>query len=149
MADSDLLNHYKIDTLVPSAWPVEKDLEDSSDEELSAPTSKHGRKVSRSRYSVLESPRRTSVPGAERSKDGVENLVQKDEPDPLGSSGSVIQSLRRQGMQIDDDSKSRRHRQYPRRKTRLTTSREPVSAFFDDILTGPVLSGGTSRGSFK
>jgi|ERR1700712_5187833 exocyst complex component 2 len=106
-AESALLNHYKIDSLNPAAWPVEKDLEDSSDEELAVPAPKHGRKPSRSRYSVLESPRRTSVPGAERTKDGVENLVQKDEPDPLGSNSTVIQILRRQGLKFEDDSKMR------------------------------------------
>jgi exocyst complex component 2 len=113
-AESALLNHYKIDSLNPAEWPVEKDLEDSSDEEVIPLTSKHSRKVSRSRYSVLESPRRTSVPGAERTKDGIENLVQKDEPDPLGSSGSVIQSLRRQGLKIEDDSKIRMNLTNPR-----------------------------------
>jgi exocyst complex component 2 len=104
MADSAVLvNHYKIDTLDPREWPAEKDLEDSSDEEGLMPPPQNSRKLSRSRYSILEgSFRRTSVPGAERTKDGLDNLVQKDEADPLGGSASVIQSLKREGMKIGD-----------------------------------------------
>jgi exocyst complex component 2 len=104
MADNAaLLNHYKIDTLDPGEWPAEKDLEDSSDEEGLMPPPQNTRKLSRSRYSVLEgSVKRTSVPGAERTKDGIDNLVQKDEADPLGGSASVIQTLKREGMRIGD-----------------------------------------------
>jgi exocyst complex component 2 len=107
MADhgSAILNHYKIDNLFPNEWPDSKDAEDTSDDDGLLPAPKPPQRVtSRSRYSVLE-PKRSSVPGAERSKEGVENLVQRDEPDPLGSSSSVIQTLRRQGVDIDADSK--------------------------------------------
>lgn len=106
MADpgNAILNHYKIDSLFPAEWPSAKDAEDSSDDEGLLPPPKPARVTSKSRYSVLE-PKRSSVPGAERTKDGLENLVQRDEPDPLGNSTSVIQTLRRQGVNIDGDSK--------------------------------------------
>jgi exocyst complex component 2 len=106
MADTGnaILNHYKIDTLFPAEWPASKDGEESSDDEGLLPAPKPQRVISKSRYSVLE-PKRSSVPGAERTKDGLENLVQRDEPDPLGNSSSVIQTLRRQGVNIDGDSK--------------------------------------------
>jgi hypothetical protein len=84
MADTGnaILNHYKIDTLFPAEWPASKDGEESSDDEGLLPAPKPQRVISKSRYSVLE-PKRSSVPGAERTKDGLENLVQRDEPDPL------------------------------------------------------------------
>jgi exocyst complex component 2 len=99
-----ILNHYKIESLFPDEWPASKDADESSDDEGLLPAPKPARVTSRSRYSVLE-PKRSSVPGAERTKDGLENLVQRDEPDPLGSSSSVIQTLRRRGVNIDGDSK--------------------------------------------
>lgn len=109
-SEATLLNHYKIGSLYPSEWPAEKDAEDSDDEgeqrQAAAPAP---RRVSRakSRYSVLErNPRaRTSVPGSQKTKDGVDNLVQKDEPDPLGGAGSVVQTLRARGLPVDEDLK--------------------------------------------
>jgi exocyst complex component 2 len=105
--ESKLLNHYKIDSLYPSEWPSELDQEDSSDDEL-VPSVVPNRK-SKSRYSVLgrNATLRSSVPGAERSKSGIENLVQKDEPDPLGGPQSVIQVLRQRGLPVEDDAKLR------------------------------------------
>lgn len=98
------MSHYKIESLFPDEWPSSRDAEDSSEDEGLLPAPKPQRVASRSRYSVLE-PKRSSVPGAERTKEGIENLVQRDEPDPLGQSSSVIQTLRRQGVDIDADSK--------------------------------------------
>jgi exocyst complex component 2 len=102
MNESAILSHYKIDSLFPNQWPTTKEEEDSDDDGSLIPDPKPARTNSKGRFSVLE-PKRTSVPGAERTKDGLENLVQKDEPDPLGGSQSVIQTLRRQGVAIDTD----------------------------------------------
>jgi len=106
--ESTLLNHYKISTLYPDTWPEEKDRDDSSEDEP-LPSKKINPRRSKSRYSVLErnASARSSVPGAERSKDGVENLVQKDEPDPLGGQQSVIQVLRQRGVPVEDNQKLR------------------------------------------
>ncbi|KAF2101828.1 hypothetical protein NA57DRAFT_73268 [Rhizodiscina lignyota] len=108
--EATLLNHYKIDSLYPAEWPAEKDQEDSSDEE-EQPKTLNANPVRRSktRYSVLErNPRqRASIPGSQKTKDGVENLVQKDEPDPLGGAGSVVQILRARGLPVEDDLKLR------------------------------------------
>jgi exocyst complex component 2 len=104
-----ILAHYKLDNPFPSEWPTDKDFDDSDDEEGLVPeaNSKKGGAL-KSRYSVLEkNPKRTSVPGAEKTKDGVDNLVQRDEPDPLGKEPSVIQTLRRKGIQVDNDGKLR------------------------------------------
>lgn len=104
-----ILNKYNLTNLWPEKWPEEKNYESDSDEE--APTTAAARPVrrSRSRYSVLEDRSRFSrqVPGAERSKDGKENLVQKDEQDPLGMYPSVVQVLRTRNVQVEEDIKLR------------------------------------------
>ena len=70
----------------------------------------HQSRPSRSRFSALERGirSRTSVPGSQKVSDGVESLVQQDEPDPLGlvgggGSGSVVQVLRQKGLPVDED----------------------------------------------
>jgi exocyst complex component 2 len=102
--ETKLLSHYKLDTLFPSEWPAEKDQEESSDDEALPGLAK---RKSKGRYSSLSrnATLRGSVPGAERNKEGIENLVQKDEPDPLGGPQSVIQVLRQRGLPVEDDAR--------------------------------------------
>lgn len=109
--EATLLNHYKIDSLYPAEWPAEKDQEDSSDEEDAQPsTVSSSVRRSKSRYSVLETRKtRVSIPGSQKTRDGVDNLVQKDEADPLGNSPSVVQILRARGLPVEDDLKLRMH----------------------------------------
>ncbi|TAQ90244.1 hypothetical protein B7494_g1415 [Chlorociboria aeruginascens] len=95
-----VLDHYQLSTGYPVEWPPEKDLSDASDEEEE--TSKPRNAISRrkSRYSALErvaSDRRSTVPGSQKTGDGVENMVQRDEPDPLGTTDSVVRILRQLG----------------------------------------------------
>ncbi|KAF1924963.1 uncharacterized protein M421DRAFT_71273 [Didymella exigua CBS 183.55] len=108
--ETELLNKYNLTTLHPTAWPAEKDAADEGElsEDERAATAQAVRR-SRSRYSVLEDRSRFSrqVPGAERSKDGVETLVQKDEQDPLGMYPSVVQVLRARNLAVEDDIKLR------------------------------------------
>lgn len=106
-----LLNHYNIPTLYPTAWPAEKDESDASDDEQ--PTNTRGLAHSRSkpRYSALArstSDRRSLVPGSEKTGDGIENLVQKDEPDPLGGPDSVVRILRQKGLPVEEDQRLRK-----------------------------------------
>ncbi|KAI4635718.1 uncharacterized protein J4E87_000673 [Alternaria ethzedia] len=109
--ETEILNKYNLTTLYPATWPQEKDEadeEDTFDEPIPKATKQSIRR-SKSRYSVLEPSARFSrqVPGAERSKDGVETLVQKDEQDPLGMYPSVVQVLRAKNIQVEDDIKLR------------------------------------------
>lgn len=106
-----VLDHYQLTTPYPTSWPAEKDESNSSEEELSntilSKPSLHG---SKSRYSALEkhgTTRRSLVPGSEKTGDGVENLVQKDEADPLGGPDSVVRVLRRHGIPVEDDQRFR------------------------------------------
>ena len=64
---------------------------------------------SKSRFSVLETSGSFARKreGVEKTKDGVENLVQKDEQDPLGTYPSVVQVLRQRGLSVEDDIKLR------------------------------------------
>lgn len=109
-----ILNKYNLTTLYPTRWPDEKN--DDSDSDAEAPTAPAAQPVrrSRSRYSVLEDRSRFSrqVPGAEISKDGKENLVQKDEQDPLGMYPSVVQVLRSRNVQVEEDIKLRTDMQH-------------------------------------
>jgi exocyst complex component 2 len=114
--ETEILNKYNLTTLYPATWPDEKneaDEEGEFDEPAPKATALPIRR-SRSRYSVLEPSSRYSrqVPGAERSKDGVENLVQKDEQDPLGMYPSVVQVLRTKNVQVEEDIKLRTFQRY-------------------------------------
>ncbi|KAL8834701.1 MAG: hypothetical protein Q9170_003645 [Blastenia crenularia] len=106
-----LLNHYNITNLYPTAWPAEKDESDASeDEQPAGKTAGLAHSTSKSRFSALArstSDRRSLVPGSERMGDGVENLVQKDESDPLGGSDSVVRILRKRGLPVEEDQRLR------------------------------------------
>jgi hypothetical protein len=109
--EQQILNKYNLTTLYPTRWPDEKnDDSDSDAEAASTAAAPAGVRRSRSRYTVLEDRSRFSrqVPGAERSKDGKENLVQKDEQDPLGMYPSVVQVLRTRNIQVEEDIRLRR-----------------------------------------
>lgn len=102
-----ILNHYNLTTPYPTTWPVEKDDSDASDDAFPV---KPSIRRSKSRYSALErsgSDRRSLVPGSEKTGDGVENLVQKDEADPLGNADSVVRVLRQKGIAVEDDQRLR------------------------------------------
>lgn len=107
-----ILNHYNLSTPYPTEWPAEKDDSDACDDTFSVKTSIP---PSKSRYSALErsgSDRRSLVPGSEKTGDGVENLVQKDEADPLGSADSVVRVLRQRGIAVEDDQRLREIRRH-------------------------------------
>ena len=109
MADYEraILNRYNLTSPYPTEWPTEKDESDASDNDMPMkPLTKFSIRRSKSRYSALErtgSERRSLVPGTERTGDGVENLVQKDEADPLGDTDSVVRVLRQRGLPVEDD----------------------------------------------
>ncbi|PBP21088.1 exocyst complex component Sec5 [Diplocarpon rosae] len=111
MADYErtVLEHYQLSTAYPVEWPAEKDNSDSSDEEETGPA-KNGIRRSKSRYSALEraaNDRRSVLPGSQRGDNGVENMVQRDEPDPLGSTDSVVRILRQLGLPVQEDPRLR------------------------------------------
>ena len=104
--EQTLLNHYNLTTPLPTSWPAEKDESDASDDEKHAPLSRHYVRRSKSRYSALERhahDRRSLVPGSERLPHGQENIPQKDETDPLGGGDSVVRTLRKKGLPVEDD----------------------------------------------
>jgi exocyst complex component 2 len=106
MADYErnVLSHYNIQSAFPDTWPTE--LDESEDEQ----PDEIGVRRSRSRYSALErsaSDRRSALAGAQKLSDGRSNLVQKDEPDPLGAGASVLTSLRSRGLPVEQDPRLR------------------------------------------
>ncbi|KAK6585272.1 hypothetical protein PZA11_001999 [Diplocarpon coronariae] len=107
MADYErtVLEYYQLSTAYPVEWPAEKDNSDSSDGEETGPV-QNGIRKSKSRYSALEraaSDRRSVLPGSQRGDNGVDNMVQRDEPDPLGSTDSVVKILRQLGLPVQED----------------------------------------------
>ncbi|KAJ3487037.1 hypothetical protein NLG97_g6496 [Lecanicillium saksenae] len=103
MADFErtVLEFYQLPSSYPSEWPAEKDAEDAATDETDA----WGNNKRTSRYQALESAvneRRSFLGGAD-GKGGMNNLVQRDEPDPLGSSDSVVRSLKNLGLPMQDD----------------------------------------------
>ncbi|KAK5944506.1 Exocyst complex component S5 [Knufia obscura] len=102
-ADQNVLNYYNLQDAFPTEWPTELDQSDEEDTD-----SKAGIRRSKSRYSALEraaSDRRTLIPGSQKTREGKANLVQKDEPDPLGGNRSVIASLKQRGLPIEQDTR--------------------------------------------
>jgi len=104
-----ILNHYNLTNPFPSTWPTEKDDSDDSGVEKSVNGPTAALRRSKSRYSALErrgsDGRRSLVPGSQKLRDGQENLVQRDEPDPLGASDSIVRVLRQKGLPIEEDSR--------------------------------------------
>jgi hypothetical protein len=112
--ETQLLNKYNIPTLFPAQWPEEKDLDSDSEDDAPAPQRPLTlQPITRrkSRFSVLETSGSFARKrdGVEKTKEGVENLVQKDEQDPLGAYPSVVQVLRQRGLAVEDDVKLRMH----------------------------------------
>ncbi|KAH7031109.1 exocyst complex component Sec5-domain-containing protein [Microdochium trichocladiopsis] len=107
MADFDrnVLEFYGLTNPYPTQWPADKDNNtDDEDSEQEQPKAKLNRR--KSRYQALEravSTRASIMSGSEKSASGVSNLVQKDEPDPLGSTDSVVRTLRKLGVPVQDD----------------------------------------------
>ncbi|QDS71048.1 hypothetical protein FKW77_008498 [Venturia effusa] len=100
--EDKIQNHYGIRDPYPDRWPDELASDDSEPEVLPG----LNKRKSKSRYSALNkssTSRASFIPGAERSKTGVQNLVQSDEVDPLGGPKTVIQVLRQRGLPVEDD----------------------------------------------
>ena len=105
-----VLEHYQLPTPYPDKWPAEKDLSDASDDEEDSKANHKGMQRRKSRYTALEraaSDRRSFLPGSQRGDDGVENIVQRDEPDPLGTTDSVVRILRQLGLPVQEDTRLR------------------------------------------
>ncbi|KAL1620545.1 Exocyst complex component S5 [Neofusicoccum ribis] len=106
--ERQLLEHYNLKTLYPSEWPQEKDDAEDSDDDAQPSRQSAAIVRRRSRYSVLErSGVRSNVLNTEKTKEGVDTLVQKDEADPLGNASSVVNVLRQRGLPVEDDLKLR------------------------------------------
>lgn len=106
MADDErtILEYYELPTAYPSEWPAEKDF-DLDDGWADEQDPKQQRR--QSRYEALESAfggRKSFVEG----QGGLGSLVQKDEADPLGTSESVVRSLKQLGLPVQEDARLRR-----------------------------------------
>ncbi|KAK9414061.1 putative Exocyst complex component SEC5 [Seiridium unicorne] len=100
----NVLEFYGLSTEFPIEWPTEKDNSDASDSEQEQQKQKLQRR--KSRYQALERAvsTRSSVISGDKS---VSSLLNRDEPDPLGGSDSVVRSLIQFGIPIKEDSRLR------------------------------------------
>lgn len=108
MADFErnVLDFYQLSNPYPVEWPTEKDNSDvSEDEDINIKANRR-----KSRYQALEkavSNRNSMMPGHQKSANGVGNIVQKDEPDPLGTTESVVRTLKQLGVPVQEDPRLR------------------------------------------
>ncbi|KAF4769871.1 hypothetical protein N7455_006515 [Penicillium solitum] len=105
MADLDVASHYNLPSEFPEEWPASLDVADEPEEQPVQRTDSRPRK---SRYIALE--RSTSdwrgKFGSRRGKEGRDN-AREDEPDPLGTSDSVLRILKQRGVPLEEEGKSR------------------------------------------
>ncbi|KAL4900358.1 hypothetical protein BDW74DRAFT_162173 [Aspergillus multicolor] len=103
MTDADIAHFYNLPSAYPEEWPAELDDEDEEEEEALQ------RRGSKSSYHVLDrsNSRRGPNLGGLKGNSGRENLVKVDEPDPLGSTNSVLNTLRKRGLPVAEDSRLR------------------------------------------
>ncbi|KAL3467591.1 exocyst complex component Sec5-domain-containing protein [Aspergillus heterothallicus] len=102
MTDADIAHFYNLPSAYPEEWPAELNEDDEEEEQaLQRRGSKSGYIVL-DRSNSLKSVNIGSIKGSSR-----ENLVKVDEPDPLGSSDSVLGHLKRRGLPVDEDSRLR------------------------------------------
>jgi exocyst complex component 2 len=108
MADFErnVLEFYQLSDPYPNDWPAEKDTSDvSEDEDVKAKANRR-----KSRYQALEKAvgnRNSMLPGHQKSATGVGNIVQKDEADPLGTTDSVVRTLKQLGVPVQEDPRLR------------------------------------------
>jgi exocyst complex component 2 len=97
-----VLEFYRVSTFDLVEWPADKNNSDDSDgDDMKKKANRR-----KSRYQALEravTNRNSVVPGSENAGKGVGNIVQKDEPDALGSTDSVVRTLKALGVPVQDD----------------------------------------------
>ncbi|KAL4944467.1 hypothetical protein BDV06DRAFT_187385 [Aspergillus oleicola] len=100
MTDADVAHFYNLPSAYPEEWPAELDDEDDDGEVALQ------RRGSKSSYHVLDrsNSRRGAHLGSLKGNSGRENLVKVDEPDPLGSTNSVLNALKKRGLPVAEDS---------------------------------------------
>ncbi|POS85906.1 hypothetical protein EPUL_001622 [Erysiphe pulchra] len=99
----EVLSQYQLKTPFPTEWPADKDVSDGSDNEENEPAPNLPQK-SKPRYSALirAAGNRKSVARSSQRADN-ENILQRDEPDPLGSTDSVVGKLKNLGLPVQDN----------------------------------------------
>ncbi|KAJ6180898.1 hypothetical protein N7519_011359 [Penicillium mononematosum] len=105
MADLDVASHYNLPSKFPEEWPASLDVADEPEEQPVQRTDSRPRK---SRYIALErspSDWRSNF-GSRRGKESRDN-AREDEPDPLGTSDSVLRILKQRGVPLEEEGKSR------------------------------------------
>lgn len=106
--DIDVASHYGIQNPFPDQWPAELDEGDVSETDDVATGA--GPKLNRrsTRYSALAGINSRNLrTGSIRAGASGDNVSVKDEPDPLGSSDSVMYILKQKRIPVDEDPRLR------------------------------------------
>lgn len=156
MADVEqlMLKQYNLSSLDPWEWPAEKDQSDTSEDEGHAAAKRLTNRRSKARFSALERDLsvRSSVPGSQKNSQGIENLVQDDEPDPLGSGSTVVRMLRQRKLSVDEDLRLRMTYRTLRRSIQALNSfltREPLPPVLHYFLTDHVHIAGSQHCNYR
>jgi hypothetical protein len=141
--ERSVLDFYQVSTPYPTEWPADKNNNSDVSEDESVKKKINRRK---SRYQALEravSTRSSVIPGSESSASGVSNLVQRDEPDPLGTTESVVRTLKQLGLPLQEDTRLRKFyppvSAAPAATQSLRRNRQPLPPLLDHILSGAFL----------
>ena len=110
MTDAEIVQHYNLPSAYPEEWPAELEESDSDTGGRSRkPNLQQRQRERKSRYFALErsASRRGSYLTSHQRDDGPENPFKKDESDPLGLGDRVIRTLKKRGLQVDEDARLR------------------------------------------
>ncbi|KAJ5832099.1 hypothetical protein N7474_000410 [Penicillium riverlandense] len=108
-ADLDVASHYNLPSEYPEEWPAALNDDDDVEEEPAVQRTKTKSRPRKSRYFALErtdSDLRKSF-GSRHGKEAAREKTKRDEPDPLGTSDSVLRILKQRGVPLEDAGGSR------------------------------------------
>ena len=99
--EREILAHYNLSFLYPTEWPPEKN--EGEDNEQETPEAKAAKARHTRRFTTLEHSRGHSKhsgrsPHKGRGRDDELPPLPKDEPDPIGTSASIVTMMRKRGL---------------------------------------------------
>lgn len=104
--DVDVAQYYNLPTAYPEEWPAQLDDGDAPEtvpDDAAARKKQLKQQRKSARYSALGLATSRNLASAPFRAGAGDHASGKDEPDPLGSSDSVLHMLRQRGLPVDED----------------------------------------------
>lgn len=104
--EASVLEYYQLSTAFPTEWPSEKNSSDQSEDENDHNLHNCAIPKIKPRYSALvkaSGSHNSYIKSSQKAEGIIENLPQHDEPDPLGTTDSVVTRLKSMGLPVEDD----------------------------------------------